>query len=400
MTPIHFARLTKPALGAWLMLAVFGLGCCGGTSGESSKSAKPVEVRGSTSEAELATLTLTPQAETRLGIRIVTLERRRVNRVRILGGEVVVPPGQTVTVVAPVAGTLAPPGPGTVPAGGASLQKGQAVFNLLPLERDLQAEAERELANAHARLETAQARVKRTDQLLRDKAGSVRALEEARAELAQAQAAREAAQTRANHLRGMAFEPGGALRIQAPDGGVLQELHAAPGQTVAAGTPLFVVASMKSLWVRVPVYAGDLKTLDAERPATVRDLAAPPGAAGRAAMRVGAPLSADPNAATVDLYYQISGDGPLRPGQKVDVSVALRGEEEALVAPWSAIVQDIHGGTWVYVNIAPQTYARRRVEVRYVTGGLAVLARGPSPGAKVVATGAAELFGAEFATGK
>jgi RND family efflux transporter MFP subunit len=383
-----------------LTLGALGLAGCGGTSGEAPKSAKPVEVRGSTSEAELATLTLTPLAETRLGIQTVALERRHVNRVRTFGGEVVVPPGQSVTVVAPVAGALAPPATGKVPTGGASLQKGQAVFSLLPLERDLRAEADRDLANAQARLDAAQARVKRTEQLLRDKAGSVRALEEARTELTQAQAARDAAQTRVGHLRGIPFDSSGALRIEAPEDGVVQELHATAGQTVAAGTPLFVVARLNPLWVRVPVYVGDLKSLDVEKPATIRDLAASPGAAGRIATRVQAPLSADPNAATADLYYQIGGDSSLRPGQKVGASLALRGEEEALVAPWSAIVQDIHGGTWVYVNTAPQVYARRRVEIRYVTGGLAVLARGPAPGTKVVATGAAELFGAEFATGK
>jgi hypothetical protein len=65
-----------------------------------------------------------------------------------------------------------------------------------------------------------------------------------------------------------------------------------------------------------------------------------------------------------------------------------------------AVPHDIHGGTWVYENIAPQQYARRRVEVRRVVKSLAVLVRGPTVGAKVVTAGAAELFGTEFGTGK
>jgi cobalt-zinc-cadmium efflux system membrane fusion protein len=40
------------------------------------------------------------------------------------------------------------------------------------------------------------------------------------------------------------------------------------------------------------------------------------------------------------------------------------------------------------------------VEVRRVVNSLAVLARGPAVGAKVVTAGAAEIFGTEFGTGK
>jgi hypothetical protein len=82
------------------------------------------------------------------------------------------------------------------------------------------------------------------------------------------------------------------------------------------------------------------------------------------------------------------------------VTLFERSVEESLVAPWSAILHDMTGGTWVYENIAPQQYARRRVEVRRVVNSMAVLARGPAVGAKVVTSGAAEIFGTEFGTGK
>jgi len=62
---------------------------------------------------------------------------------------------------------------------------------------------------------------------------------------------------------------------------------------------------------------------------------------------------------------------------------------------WSAVVFDIHGGAWVYEKTADRTYTRRRVVVRYVTEGVAVLESGPAAGTKVVTAGAAELFGAE-----
>ena len=90
----------------------------------------------------------------------------------------------------------------------------------------------------------------------------------------------------------------------------------------------------------------------------------------------------------------------LRPGQRVGVRVKLKGEETSRVVPWSAVMHDINGGTWVYEQTAPQTFVRRRVEVRYVTGDLAVLASGPAEGARIVTAGAMELFGTEFCFAK
>ena len=72
----------------------------------------------------------------------------------------------------------------------------------------------------------------------------------------------------------------------------------------------------------------------------------------------------------------------------------------ANVIPFSAILYDIHGGTWVYENPSPNTFIRKRVELKTVTDGKAILVRGPAPGTKIVTVGAAELFGTEFGGGK
>ena len=77
------------------------------------------------------------------------------------------------------------------------------------------------------------------------------------------------------------------------------------------------------------------------------------------------------------------------------VALTLKSEAESLTLPWSAVIQDIHGGTWVYEQTGERTYVRRRVAVRYVVDDTAVLAFGPPPGTQVVAAGAAELFGTE-----
>ena len=68
--------------------------------------------------------------------------------------------------------------------------------------------------------------------------------------------------------------------------------------------------------------------------------------------------------------------------------------------PWSAVVHDVHGGTWVYEQTAPHQFVRRRVEVLHVDRGVAVLGAGPPAGTSVVTAGVAELFGTEFGIGK
>ena len=77
----------------------------------------------------------------------------------------------------------------------------------------------------------------------------------------------------------------------------------------------------------------------------------------------------------------------------------LSGAAEALRIPWSAVVQDVSGGSWVYVETARATFVRTRVAVERVDGDMAVLAHGPAIGTAVVVAGAAELFGTEFGVG-
>ena len=52
-------------------------------------------------------------------------------------------------------------------------------------------------------------------------------------------------------------------------------------------------------------------------------------------MPVAAPPSANPDAATIDLFYELeNGEGELRPGQKIAVTLPLMGAEQGLVVPW------------------------------------------------------------------
>ena len=85
----------------------------------------------------------------------------------------------------------------------------------------------------------------------------------------------------------------------------------------------------------------------------------------------------------------------LFPGQRLGVTVSLADAKESLSVPWSAVVFDIHGGNWVYEQVAPHKYARKRVVVSHTNGTDAVLVSGPAAATKVVMTGVQQLFASE-----
>jgi|SRR6185503_2581017 len=338
---------------AWL--CVMAASGCSLIAADSGKFPAPAKVVTPAKEADLATLTLTPEAEKRLGIETAVVERRKLNRTRLLGGEVILPARQNGT--------------------GTNASSGQSVFPILPslspaeLVRlaQSQIDADGQVDQAKVQLDAVKVALARAEQLVRDKAGTARAVDDTRAQVALAEAGLRTAQARRELL----------------------------------GPPVLDVSTPPMCWVRVPVYVGETAKLDSKAQARVGGLSGVTSTATRPATPVPAPPSANAAAATVDWFYEVSNeDGALRLGQRVGVTIPLRADEESLVVPWSAVVHDVHGGTWIYERSAPQAYTRRRVQVKQVVAELAALDGGVKPGASVVITGVAELFGTEFGAGK
>ena len=250
----------------WL-LAVVVLSACGGCGGDKSKSdaakTPPAKVAHPVNEADLNTIRLTPEAEKHLAITTSPVIARHVNRVRGYGGEIMLPPGATTIVSAPVNGTLQAPGDRGVPQPGAKLQRRQPVFLLLPLlsperavltpaERIRFAEAKNALATsridaegqvqqAQAQVDAAKIALARAERLLADKAGTVRAVDDAKAQQEIADKGLQAALSRRKVLDDIRLdEEAGELlpiTLESPQDGILRAEHATAGQVVAAGRP-------------------------------------------------------------------------------------------------------------------------------------------------------------------
>ena len=100
------------------------------------------------------------------------------------------------------------------------------------------------------------------------------------------------------------------------------------------------------------------------------------------------------------LYFKVSGAHGLKPGQRVGIRLMEPGRDTLKkVVPYSAILYDVHGDTWVYTNPDSLVFVRQRVDIEHIDQEMAVLREGPDIGTKIVTVGAAELLGAESGVG-
>lgn len=102
------------------------------------------------------------------------------------------------------------------------------------------------------------------------------------------------------------------------------------------------------------------------------------------------------------LYYLVdAGVEQFVPGQGALVELTMLGSGALKkVVPYSAVIYDLTGGTWVYTSPEPLTYVREPISVDYIEGDMAVLADGPDVGTLVATVGVAELYGIDTGVGK
>jgi membrane fusion protein, heavy metal efflux system len=374
---------------------------------DKTKPAEPATVAHPLKEGDVNTIVLTDSAMQRVAIQVAPVKVAAVGRTRVYGGEVMVKPGLLAIVSAPVSGTLELAA-GELPNPGQKVTAGQPLLELLPV---LTPEGRANLTtalvdagglvkSAETQLAAGQIALNRAQRVFKNEAGSRRAVDEAQAIVDLAQQALTAALARKSSLAEIAGDAergkAGPLPIESPETGLLRAVTVVPGQMVPAGAPLFEVVNLDRVWVRVPVFVADQSAIDRKANAAISPLAATAQKSDDDGLVVTAPPTANPLTGTVDFYYEVDNrKETYRPGQRVAARLALAGEREGSVIPWSAVVLDIYGGTWVYEQTAERTFVRRRVVVEHVQQDEAVLASGPPPGAKIVVAGAAELFGTE-----
>lgn len=440
--PKTLAHVSATVTGAnalrFLFVLLFIIGGCQKAGKPKTDSVQPAKVEKLPVETDLATITLTEDADRRLGITTVAVTEQQVIQRRTLGGQAVVPSGKTIVVTAPLAGVVTPSAGGSLPTPGQKVRSGTPLLSIKPLlsaERDVMTPSEQvQLVGARANLmaaqtvaagdvdrgnaevEGAQIAFDRATKLFADRAGARRAVDDAEALLNVAKANLAAAKERESQLsellKMLDVQPSDGeatvLPMTTPIGGLVNRIDVSVGQTVASGAALFEVVNLDTVWIRVPIFVDQLADVQTSEAARLVSLSGQPLAnqdpqqqSDMIAKPISAPPTADAMTSSADLYYEVDNRQlGLRPGQRIGVELPMSRSEVSLIVPGGAILYDVYGNTWVYVKTGDRQYTRSRVAIRFVDGDQAVLSAGLDVGTPVVVDGSAELFGTEFGAGK
>jgi len=388
------------------LVVVFGLilnqhSDAGSTESPASGKAANAKISAPIKESTMNDIVLSSNSELRLGIRTSKVSNREISKSRYYTGEVIIPSDKTLTVQAPFTGTVSAVGKLSRP--GENVKKGQAILELTPM---LSPEAKTnlevtltdmrgQLSNAETQVNLTKIALTRAQKLFEDKAGSQRNVQEAQAAHDQANDTFNALKQRQQLIIRSLDNKGAKTIISAPENGVLTALNFQPGQVISSGAILFVVSNQSKAWIRTAVPVGDIDQM------AIHDIAVIQNFSNQRSPRfVAMPISAPPssviNTLTVDVYHELNNvASSFTPGQRVNVELKMRGKAFFDTIPWSSVIFDIYGNTWVYEKTTAQTYNRRRVIVDHVVGEEAVLQHGPAKGKEIVYQGAQELFALE-----
>lgn len=125
-------------------------------------------------------------------------------------------------------------------------------------------------------------------------------------------------------------------------------------------------------------------------------------AAGLALTGCGGSAGADSGPADVASVETPSNGGPgivtlvEAAAKRLDIrTTPVAAGPAGLVVPYSAVVYEPDGSSWVYVQTKELTYQRAPVTVSSIAGDQVTVSAGPQVGTQVVSQGAAELVGVE-----
>jgi RND family efflux transporter MFP subunit len=177
-----------------------------------------------------------------------------------------------------------------------------------------------------------------------------------------------------------------SLPLRSPITGVLTEAEAATGRQVTAGTDLFGIADLRTVWAVVSAFERDLGRLHVNQPASLSATAFPGEEfRGRIASLEG---SVKPDTRTLDVRLELANTNlKLRPGMFVTARIATGTSRRAILLSEDA-VQSEGDEHIVFVATSDTTFVSRRVAVRPLGGGRVEIAQGLRPGERVAVKGA------------
>jgi membrane fusion protein, heavy metal efflux system len=262
---------------------------------------------------------------------------------------------------------------------GASVKEGQRLF-VLASGNLAQDNIESQYREAKVNLEKAEADFKRVQPLLADKIISQKDYLEIKNRYDQARIQFETLNR--NYTEG-------GQAVKSPMNGFVKEISVRSGEYVEAGQALAVITKDLSLQLQaeVPVrYATQLpfiseanfRTLHDNTVYNTKELDGKMLSYGKALGE---------NASLLPLYFSLTNNGSLIPGQAVEVYLKSRPIENALVLPISALIEE-QGNFFVYVQVAGESFDKRQVKLGAQDGTSVQIISGLNAGERVVTKGA------------
>lgn len=192
----------------------------------------------------------------------------------------------------------------------------------------------------------------------------------------------------------------GEYRILAPGNGVVVNRHASSGEFVDAGTKLYIIENLWSVWFVASAFEEQLQTVRSGQKAQV-SLDAFPGTKLKGVVSF-IDYHVDPTSRSVGVRITLNNEQlsswpeelPLRPGMFGRVELETASRHAAIVLPESALVHE-DAGDYVFVQVEPFAFERRDIDVKHVADGMVEVTSGLEPGEKVAISGTFLLKSAE-----
>lgn len=173
--------------------------------------------------------------------------------------------------------------------------------------------------------------------------------------------------------------------VRAPISGYIATRNANKGQMVAAGVEIFSIKSTDSVEAQINVTESIISKVTIGTKATISVKAADEECIEGTVTT----MSPTKNAQTGMYYVGITienPDGKLKDGMFADVKLALNVNENALVVPTEAVLEDADGKKYVYVA-DKNTAKRENVQTGIITDEYTQILKGVTQGDKVVISG-------------
>ena len=305
----------------------------------------------------------------------------------LLPGQVVVPPTQLRIIAAPAAGLIE----SLFVAPDERVRAGQAVARLRSTEL---VEAQRLFLQAATADELAQEKLRRDEQLLRERVIAERRVIVTRAEATGAAAALDERMQMLNLFglsepeivelrRSRRIQQG--LTVTSPVSGIVLGRAATPGERVAQAAPLMTIGDFNSLWINIQVPLSRAPALEVN----ARVLVPAQGAEGFV-LRIG--RTADAATQSVTAVAEMNrGAEELRPGQAVTVAMQLRANGMPQYRVPAGSVVRHRERSWVFIR-TPTGFTARPVTVLNETAQFTSIRGGLAPTDQIATRGILALL--------